>query len=385
MEELISSIDKIFAHNPVRLTVSKPRKKEQAPKKLSVRKLGTGYQVTRIVKNQSLHANYTQEEIKAFLITQLQAHFMQLQAVGENKELELLLSKKGKVTLLQRSLKEETERVNTHNRQKQYLLQEGMYIAPLVDMGIFTKEGRVVVSMYDKFKQINRFIETVDDVIPKDCTSLSVLDFGCGKGYLTFLLYHYLVNVRNIQATVVGVDLKEAVMEDCNRVAKKYGYDGLSFYCGNIETYQPQGGIDMVVTLHACDTATDFALYHAIRWNAGMIFSMPCCQHELNGQLSSEEFPIFQRYGVIKERVAAEMTDAIRGNLLMYCGYKVQLLDIVNPVHTAKNLMIRAVRKNITQKQREDALREVQTLTETFHLAPTLCKLLNLNETSNLK
>lgn len=379
MEALIQYIEEILAAKPEKFTVSKPRKKGAEPQKLSARKLSDGYQVIKIVNNQSLHTNYSEADLSEFLYEQLQAYFMQLHAFTQEKELEILISKKGKATFLCRAIKTAAvQKVETHNRQKQYILQEGMYIAPLVDMGVFTREGKIVASMYDKFKQINRFIETVEDVIPASCESLSVLDFGCGKGYLTFLLYHYLVEIRGIKATVVGVDLKKAVMEDCNRVAQKYGYKGLSFSCGNIEHYRPDGEIDMVVSLHACDTATDFALYHAVRWNAKMIFSMPCCQHELNTQLDSGTFSILQRYGVIKERVAAEMTDAIRGNLLTYCGYKVQLLDIVNPVHTAKNLMIRAVRRSLPQKQRVEALREVQTLTKEFHLKPTLCSLLEI-------
>lgn len=379
MEELTGYIEKVMAEKPVRLTISRPRQKGETPLKLSARKLQEGYQVTKIVQNQSLHTNYSRETFAVFLWEQLRDNFMQLHAFADGLEMEILISKKGKITFLRRMAKAEMPPApEAHNRRKKYILQEGIPIAPLVDMGVFTKDGKVVAAMYDKFKQINRFIETVDDVIAEDCKTLSVVDFGCGKGYLTFLLYYYLVEIRGISVTMVGIDLKAAVMEDCNRVARKYGYSGLSFYCGNIETYQPKGQIDMVVSLHACDTATDFALFHAIRWNAGMIFSMPCCQHELNGQLNSRDFSILQRYGVIKERIAAEMTDAIRGNLLIHSGYKVQLLDIVNPAHTAKNLMIRAVRKNPSQNQRDQALLEVQRLTAAFTLSPTLCRLLEI-------
>ena len=252
-----------------------------------------------------------------------------------------------------------------------------MIIEPLIDLGVFTKEGKVVKSKYDKYKQINRFVEIIDDEIKKNnYKELTILDFGCGKSYLTFILYYYFVEIKKINVKMIGLDLKEDVIEKCNEVAKRYKYDNLHFELGDINGYKYNNKVDMVITLHACDTATDYALYNAIKWTTKMIFSVPCCQHELNHQMKPENLDILSKYGIIQERVAALMTDAIRGNLLEAVGYKTQLLEFIDIAHSPKNILIRASKSNVSERKREKALNEVNKLLEEFNFSPTLYNLL---------
>ncbi len=252
-----------------------------------------------------------------------------------------------------------------------------MDVPALVDLGVFTKDGKVVKSKYDKYKQINKFIELIDHEIRKnDYKELTILDFGCGKSYLTFVLYYYFVEIKKINVKMIGLDLKEDVIKKCNEIAKRYNYENLHFELGDINGYKYNNKVDMVITLHACDTATDYALYNAIKWNTKMIFSVPCCQHELNAQMNSEDLSILTNYGIIQERVAALMTDAIRANLLESLGYKTQLLEFIDIAHSPKNILVRAVKSNISKEKREKALKEVDNLVKEFNFDQTLYRLL---------
>ena len=261
-----------------------------------------------------------------------------------------------------------------HNRQKNHILSEGTPIPPLVDMGVVTKEGKVAAPMQHKYRQINRFLEMIDDTL-EDITEMSVIDFGCGKSYLTFVLYYFLTEVKGIKTEMTGLDLKADVITNCQQVADKYGYKGLQFVQGDIGSHG--GKADMVISLHACDTATDYALYHALKMNAKMIFAAPCCQHELKPQIKNEELNLFSRYGTVKERVAALMTDSIRANLVAAQGYKTQLMEFVDLAHTPKNLLIRAVKTKMPHKAKLMYLQEVEELCRAFNLSPTLYNLLH--------
>ena len=362
-----------------KLIISKPRKRDSEYKKIVVEKKDGFYQIAKYTEKQVFHENISPSDFATRCTALTEGIFTQVNAWSSDSEYYILISKKGNPTIKQKRLQNvAVASVDTHNRKKNYILEEGTPIPPLVDMGIFTKEGKVVRSMYDKFKQINRFIEMIDDSIKSaSLTEINVIDFGCGKSYLTFILYYYLTEIKKMKARIIGLDLKADVIRHCNEVAAKYGYDGLTFEMGDINGYRTPFDVDMVITLHACDTATDYALYNAITWNAKMIFSVPCCQHELNSQIETASLSALTDYGIIKERFCALATDAIRGKLLESCGYKTQLLEFIDFAHTPKNILIRAVKRPITPKNaREKALAEVDSLCKEFHFEPTLYGLL---------
>lgn len=386
MEELKNYLRLIFKSEPDRVIISNPAAKSEPVKKIVVEKKKSGYQIAKYTEKQVFHENVPDADICERCARLIFGVYRQVNATAKDKEHIILISKKGicnyKVKTLAKELVKADSSNQNHNRRKNYILQEGMQIAPLVDMGVFTKDGKVVNSMYDKYKQINRFIEIIDDEIAgKNLTKLNVIDFGCGKSYLTFVVYYYLTELRKIDVQMIGLDLKEDVIRKCNAASQKYGYKGLRFEMGDINGYTTPFDVDMVITLHACDTATDFALYNAILWNAGMIFSVPCCQHELNKQMKPESLQLLSRYGIIKERFAALATDAIRANLLEYCGYKTQLLEFVDFAHTPKNILIRAVKRGMVPKHvRERSLAEVEAMRREFGFTPTLYQLLQIGE-----
>ena len=390
MAELHECFAKIFAAGAVRIIISGPASKSQQYRKIIAEPRAGGWQLESFTEKQAFHENVAEDQLCDRLTAVTLGQFRQVNGFvpgNPGQEHIILISKKGSCTYKKkqtdRALSAPAEQGSTpagHNRKKHYLLEEGTAIAPLVDMGVFTKDGRVVRSMYDKYRQINRFLEILDDEIGSGrYKTLNVIDFGCGKSYLTFVIYYYLTVLRGIEAHIIGLDLKADVIAHCNEAARKYGYDGLSFEVGDVNGFRAPFAVDLVVTLHACDTATDYALYNAVSWKARMIFSVPCCQHELNSQIHTDNLSILTRYGILQERFSALATDAIRANLLEYCGYRTQLLEFIDFEGTPKNLLIRAVRRpdlgRKTSKQLA-MLEEVHRLNREFGFAPTLQKLL---------
>ena len=255
----------------------------------------------------------------------------------------VLVSKKGKVTIQKKQQTGCVKEVDlSHNRSKRYILEEGTTVPFLQDLGVMTAEGKIVRTKFDKFRQINRFLEFIEDILPQldRDKEVTILDFGCGKSYLTFAMYYYLHELKQIDVRIIGLDLKKEVIRHCNELSEKYGYKKLKFLEGNIADYTGVNEVDMVVTLHACDTATDFALAKAVGWNAKVILSVPCCQHELNRQIKNEILAPILKYGLIKERLAALVTDAMRAEYLEGQGYDAQILEFIDMEHTPKNLSL---------------------------------------------
>ena len=342
------------------------------------------FQAEEQAGKQAFHRNLDKDEAADYVTGLLEGSFRQAEITSGLGKALILVSKKGKVTVkvkryplsvrIQPAGESGAPGPLSHNRKKHYILEEGIPVPFLVDLGVMTKEGRVVNSRYDKYRQINRFLEFIEDILPnldQDRES-TIIDFGCGKSYLTFAMYYYLKELKGYPVRIIGLDLKEDVIEHCSRLGRQYGYDGLSFCHGDIASFEGVEKVDMVVTLHACDLATDYALEKAVNWGARVILSVPCCQHELNRQMENSLLGPVLQYGLIKERMAALYTDAIRAQVLEYRGYRTQILEFIDMEHTPKNILIRAVRQG---RKRDNGL-QIRELAEFLHVKPTVVELL---------
>ena len=360
-----------------RIILSNPRQKDGI-RKIEIRpvllKNELKFQASAYTQKQVRHYNLSADGVceKAALWME---NMRQLEALHPAGRVHVLISKKGKITVKrsQTGCQIRTGDTLEHDRKKKYILDPAVPAPFLVDLGVQTREGRIVRSRYDKFRQMNRFLEFIEDIVPElpRNRELVMIDFGCGKSYLTFAMYYYLHELQGYDVRIIGLDLKEDVIVHCRELAEKYGYEKLTFLAGDIADYEGVGKVDMVVTLHACDTATDYALERAVRWGAKVILSVPCCQHELNGQIRSELLEPVMKYGLIKERMAALFTDAIRAGLLEEAGYRVQVLEFIDMEHTPKNILLRAVRSD--EKKEIPGLRRMM---DELHVSPTLALLM---------
>jgi len=359
---------------------------------------GDKFQLSMYTKKQVFHSNHNISEFKTVIDGLFGAKFTQYHAWDTEYEHMAKVTKKGKILTSRKKAATQPPMANfapnSFDIQKNHIIKEGEPIPALTDIGVFTKEGKVAAGMRDKLGQINRFLELLADetgpgAIPEGVV-VNIIDFGCGKSYLTFLVYHYFTNMRKLVANICGMDLDPGIIKTCTAAAHKYGYERLHFIQGDIgnqaappiQGWGQPGTFNIVISLHACDTATDHALYNAIKWNADLIYAVPCCQHELKQQMKPASLAIFNRYGIIKERVAALTTDAIRANLLESRGYKAQIIEFVDMEHTPKNLLIRARRRTGKgasagkASAATTAMSEVENALREFSLEPMLLKLL---------
>lgn len=391
MIELHQLVEKYFNEQLVHAVISGPRRRESAARivfRPVLIKNSLVFQASEYREQKVFHRNYSMEEAAAEIEKQI-TEYRQLALTSQQGQATVLVSKKGKITIKEKAcpagrmpgeqqggcldcIPGHKQTDLSHNRKKNYILDSERKVDFLVDLGVQTKEGKIIKSRYDKFRQINRFLEFIEDILPQlpQDREVTILDFGCGKSYLTFAMYHYLKELKGYQVHIIGLDLKRDVIETCSSLAEKYGYDGLEFQVGDIAGYEGVTQVDMVVTLHACDTATDYALDRAIRWGARVILSVPCCQHELNRQIQNDLLAPVLGYGLIRERMAALITDALRGQILESKGYQVQILEFIDMEHTPKNILIRAVKKGKAKDSR--GYREVM---EFLHAEPTLAVL----------
>lgn len=331
------------------------------------------WQIEQHKNNQVFHKNMSLNEFFSWVEEVGSNKFKQVNLNSSEVNIHYIISANG----IKRKAQENKvkKQVNlTHNKEKNYILAQGEKIDAFVDLGIFSKDYKIINSKYDKFKQINRFIEIIDDKFKKmNKDSITILDFGCGKSYLTFIVYYYFTYIKKVKTKVIGFDLKQDVVAYCNDVAKKYGYENLDFYVNDVkndELYSKD--VDMIITLHACDTATDYALFHAIKHDVKHIFSIPCCQHEINSSIKNGgDFDLLLSHGLIKERFCAMLTDSIRGEILKQCGYDVDMIEFVDFENSPKNLMIRATLKKPTTPK----LDEIKALEEKYKFSQCLTKL----------
>lgn len=418
-QEITALFEGLVNSELIGITISNSSDKEKI-KKVKIRpvliKNELNYQISEYIADKVYHSNVDKKGLMDALPKWFEGLFHQAELLTDKGKATVLISKKGKVTILKKLSSKPDSRQDmqegtkaaadltarfSHNRSKNHILQEGVALPFLVDLGVMSEDGHIVRAKSDKYRQINRFLEYIEDVLPylDKNRSLNILDFGCGKSYLTFALYYYLREMKGYNIKVTGLDLKEDVIAECSRLSKKYGYDELKFIAGDIASYNNAANkdkdgdnavkavskednnadtdtIDMVITLHACDTATDYALYNAVLKGAGVILSVPCCQHELNRQIDNELLKPILKYGIIKERMSALITDALRAELLESMGYQVQLLEFIDMEHTPKNILIRAVKRKQRAGDKRGDDTKLKEAMDFLNVSPCLYRLL---------
>lgn len=379
MNKAIELVKSLLSDNSFQIcTFSAPREKTNTIKTIIIQKISDGEKVDslkieyRHIKHNDIKTTSV-EEFSSNLIDSFFSDFKQCLVKSNEEEIQILLNKKSKSKIIRKNLQKSTS--IKHNRQKNYLIPDGEVCPFLIEIGVMQVNGKVKPNYYKKFKQINRFLEMVNDLFNNDSKNLyHIVDFGCGKSYLTFALYHYFYNIKKTPVKITGIDLKEEVINHCNSIATKLNFEGLKFVHGFIHDFKTDDPIDFIVTLHACDTATDDAILFSLRNNAEKMMFVPCCQHELNKQIKNSDSAIMLKHGIFKDRMTALVTDTMRTQLLEACGYKVQSMEFIDLEHTAKNILLRCVKTNKSENQKMEALNKYKSFSEQWEIKPYLEK-----------
>ncbi|MDF2698587.1 MAG: SAM-dependent methyltransferase [Haloplasmataceae bacterium] len=384
MEEIIKIFKESIKNNEFILCVfSNPRVKINTYHKITAKLVEIKdikyIQFSMQKDNKEYHANVLIEDVDHFLNENV-SQYKQIQLYTEQHDYHILLSKNGEVNIKANNPSKSKSKDISHNRTKNYILGTDQSNIFLKELGIMDTSENIKPTKYDKYKQINRYLEFIQDIIPtlEEKSVIRIIDFGCGKSYLTFAMYHYFKEILNKNVEIVGLDLKTDVIEFCNKLAKNLHFDNLHFQVGDIGKYTTDKEIDMVVSLHACNTATDAALAKAINWNAKVILAVPCCHHEAYEQIQNETMSNFLKYGIIKEKFATLITDSLRANLLECYGYKVNVVEFIDMEHTPKNILIRAIRTTDANLNEAEYQKYLQ-LSKEFNLNLSLPKMLSLN------
>lgn len=383
MNRLEDTVSRIFSSGRlIKMIISGKRRKSCECRKVTVRpvqiKGEISYQAEFTFEKKVTHENLDARRAEALALKLLTEEFKQADVFTADEDMHILCSKPERPHITTGPATKDMPALElSHNRKKNHVIPEGEPTAFLVRLGVMDEKGNVFQRSYGKFRQINRYLEIVEDVyeyLPKDRT-VRIIDFGCGKAYLTFALYHYLHDMKNRDVDIIGLDLKKDVISFCSGVAKDLGYDGLRFMVGDIADFKSEGA-DIVVTLHACDTATDYALINAVSWNSRVILSVPCCQHELFKQIKNEIHQPMLKYGILRDRLTEYLTDGLRGLKLESKGYDVAMIEFTSLEHTARNIMIKAVKTGSPDSPKSrKALEEYRRLCEFYHVKPTIDRL----------
>lgn len=382
IRQIGGEIRRLFESGPLRVTLSCPRNADVKYIKAVFKPSKYGFRLEQFTAQQAFHENLTAEAAEARVLADFPAAFKELNALTETEALSIRISKGGKLFVSKKkSAAPAPPPALSHNRAKNYIIRESDRFPVLEELGILTGDGHVHSAMYDKFRQINRYIEFIDDIVREDPRKRwNIIDFGCGKSYLTFVLYHYLTVIRGCEASITGLDLKEEVIRRCTQLAERHGMTGLRFQLGDIRGYTPQEEPDMVISLHACDTATDYALANAVEWGTEYILAVPCCQHELNAKIDAPALRLLTKYGILKERFAALATDALRARALEGRGYKTDVAEFIDIAHSPKNVLIRAKKARLSDaaasKRAADARGELLALCGLLGDTPSIVRLM---------